>query len=69
MRIYDAKTPEGRLVDATGRAYCARCEGRDGRHGLVNVIERKENAKGRMQSRKVVRNCPNGQVDTDIDVA
>lgn len=69
MRIYDAKTPEGRKVDVTGRSYCPRCEGRDGRHGLVNTIERKENVKGRMQARKVVRNCPNGQVDTGVDAA
>lgn len=69
MRIYDAKTPEGRKVDATGTSYCTRCKGRDGRHGLVNKIERKENAKGRMQSRKVVRDCPNGQVDSGVDAA
>ena len=67
MRIYDAATPEGRKVNPTGRAYCQRCEGRDGRHGLVNTIERKENAKGRMQARKVVRDCPNGQLDSGVD--
>lgn len=67
MRIYDAKTPEGRKVDATGTSWCPRCEGREGRHVLVTVTERKENAKGRMQARKVMRNCPNGQVDTGVD--
>ena len=69
MRIYDAKTPEGRKVDATGTTWCPRCEGRDGRHALVNVTERKENAKGRMQARKVMRNCPNGQLDSGVDAA
>lgn len=69
MRIYDAKTPEGRKVDTSNASWCPRCEGRDGRHGLVNTTERKENAKGRMQARKVMRECPNGQVDTDVDVA
>ena len=69
MRIYDAKTPEGRKVDAPGTSRCPRCEGREGRHALVTVTERKENAKGRMQARKVVRECPNGQVDTGVDAA
>lgn len=69
MRIYDAKTPEGRRVDATEIDRCTRCEGREGRHALVTVTERKENAKGRMQARKVVRECPNGQVDTGVDAA
>ncbi len=69
MRIYDAKTPEGRRVDTSGMSWCPRCEGREGRHALVTVTERKENAKGRMQARKVVQDCPNGQVDTDVDAA
>lgn len=69
MRIYDAKTPEGRRVDAANASWCPRCEGREGRHALVTVTERRENAKGRMQSRKVMRECPNGQVDTDVDAA
>lgn len=69
MRIYDAKTPEGRKVDASGMNWCPRCEGREGRHALVTVTERKENAKGRMQARKVVRECPNGQLDTGVDAA
>lgn len=69
MRIYDAKTPEGRTIDTPGRSRCLVCEGRDGRHALVTVTERKENAKGRMQTRKVVRDCPNGQVDTGVDAA
>lgn len=69
MRIYDAKTPEGRKVNTTGMSYCPICEGRDGRHGLAIVIDRKENAKGRMQARKVVRDCPNGQLDTGVDAA
>ncbi len=69
MRIYDAKTPEGRRVDATGTDRCPRCEAREGRHALVTVTERKANAKGRMQARKVVRECPNGQLDTGVDAA
>ncbi len=69
MRIYDAKTPEGRKVDTSDMSWCPLCRGRDGRHALVNVTERKENAKGRMQARKVVRDCPNGQLDSGVDAA
>ena len=67
MIIYDAKTPEGRKITKPGTSYCPRCEGRDGRHCKVKVTERKANAKGRMQARKVVRDCPNGQVDSGVD--
>lgn len=69
MRIYDAKTPEGRKVATPNASWCPRCEGREGRHALVTVTERRENAKGRMQSRKVMRECPNGQVDAGVDAA
>lgn len=67
MRIYDYRTPEGRSVDCLQTNLCSLCQGRDGRHCLVTVTERKENAKGRMQARKVVRDCPNGQVDSGVD--
>lgn len=67
MRIYDSITPEGRSVDCSQTALCHLCQGREGRHCLVMVTERKENAKGRMQARKVARECPNGQLDSGVD--
>lgn len=68
MKIYDARTPEGRTVDTSNMSRCQVCEGRDGRHALVSLPEQKQDSKGRMQTRKVIRECPNGQVDSGVDV-
>lgn len=67
MRIYDAKTPEGRKVSTVGMSYCPECEGRDGRHCLVTVTTYRTKANGQRQKIKAVGECPNAQGEGGVD--
>lgn len=67
MRIYDGKTPNGRKVERPGSSYCPECEGRDGRHCLVNVVTYRAKADGRRQKVKSLGECPNDQGEHGVD--
>lgn len=66
MRIYDSKTPEGRKVEVPGKTLCPECQGRNGRHVLVDDKQTVQDAQGRSRSKSVRRQCPQ---DPDVDDA
>lgn len=59
MRIYDNKTPGGRKVAKPEAVICPRCQGKEGRHVLMNDTETSKDAQGRNRSRRVIKQCPN----------